>query len=403
MPPAAPASATDLDRTVAEMGRRARDVAEALKANVSRTEEMRRVPDENLARVCEQGLLGVLQSKRTGGLELSMRAHLDVVSAIAEGCSATGWVVGVMQAHSWLMAHFPDQAQQDVYGKDPNTMIAAVLAPRGKAVLQPDGTYVMNGFWPFGSGCQLSKWLILGAEIFDAKGEFVDIADFLIPTDDVEIKDDWYVAGLKGTGSCSLVIKDLAIPAHRVLSLTGLLSHDTPGMKAGHDGWLFHGEPVPVLTLALCGTSIGLGRAAVKAFKAGIAGKTVAYTDYVQTEWSSTHITAATAASNIDAGALLLYRTADDIDRCAQAGEAMSLETRGRMRMDCAHGVRLALDGADSLYIAGGGAALSLKSPLQQISRDLHAINMHGILRMEPSAELYGRVLLGLEPNTPFI
>ncbi len=154
------------------------------------------------------------------------------------------------------MAHFPHRAQDEVYGSDPNTMISAVLAPRGKAVRRADGTWLLNGFWTFGSGCELSKWLLLGAEVFDESGEFLDLADFLIPTSDVEIKDDWYVAGLQGTGSCSLAVEDLEIPEHRYLSLLGLIARETPGMKEGYDGWLHRGEAVPVLALALCGGSI---------------------------------------------------------------------------------------------------------------------------------------------------
>ena len=71
--------------------------------------------------------------------------------------------------------------------------------------------------------------------------------------------------------------------------------------------------------------------------------------------------------------------------------------------MDCAHGVRLILEGADELFITGGAAGLSLHNPMQQVSRDLHATNMHGLLLLEPSVEVYGRILLGLEPNTIII
>ena len=209
--------------------------------------------------------------------------------------------------------------------------------------------------------------MLLGAEVFDEKGEFLDLADLLIPTTDAEIQDDWYVAGFQGTGSNSLVVKDLSIPAHRYLSLMGLLNHDTPGMKNGYDGWLHKAEAVPVLAIALCGGAIGLGRAAVKQFKKNIEGKTVAYTEHVQTEWSSTHITLGKAASLIDAGELLLYRAADDTDRLAKKGEQMSMEMRGRIRMDCAHGVRLILEGADELFITGGAAGLSLHNPMQYI------------------------------------
>ncbi len=390
----------ELEQRSAVLTEKARSVAEELRVRVPDTEKARRLPAENMERICDEGLLTVIQSRRCGGHELSMRAHLDVLSAIAEGCSATAWVLGVMHAHSWMLAHFPYEAQDEVYKENPNTMVSAVIGPRGKAVKQSDGTYVLNGFWPFGSGCQLSKWLLLGAEVFDENGEFLDLADLLIPTSDADIQDDWYVAAFQGTGSNSLVVKDLQVPEHRYLSLMGLLNHDTPGMRNGYDGWLHKAEPVPVLTIALCGGAAGLGRAAVKQFKKNIEGKKVIYTEHVQKEWDSTHITLGKSASKIDSGELLLYRAADDTDQLAQAGETMPLEMRGRIRMDCAYGVRQILDGSNELFISGGAAGLSLNNPMQQISRDLHATNMHGLLLLEPSAEIYGRIMLGLEPNT---
>ncbi len=398
-----PDSVVDFDQTIADLTDRARNAAEEFKSRVRDTELNRRVPDENVARLATDGLMSVIQSKRNGGHELSMRAHLDVISAVAEGCSATAWVLGVVHAHSWVISHFPLEAQDDVYKDDPNTLVAAVIGPRGRAVKQADGTCVLNGFWPFGSGSQLSKWMLLGAEVFDEKGEFLDIADLLIPTSEIDIKDDWYVAGLQGTGSCSVEVKDLQVPAHRYLSLMGLINRDTPGLKSGELGWVHQGEAVPVLALALCGGAVGLGRAAKNQFKINVDGKMVAYTEHKQIEWSATHISYAMGSSTIDAGELLLYRAADDIDELAKKNEAMSMEMRGRMRMDCSHGVRMILDGAEKLYISSGGSGLSLRNPMQQISRDLHAINMHGLLVLEPSAELYGRIMLGLEPNTIII
>ena len=119
----------DLEEQTAELAGKARQVASELKTRVRDTEQARRLPVENMERICDEGLLTVIQSKNCGGHELSMRAHLDVLSAIAEGCSATAWVLGVMHAHSWLLAHFPKKAQDEVYKKNPNTMVSAVIGP----------------------------------------------------------------------------------------------------------------------------------------------------------------------------------------------------------------------------------------------------------------------------------
>ncbi len=105
----------------------------------------------------------------------------------------------------------------------------------------------------------------------------------------------------------------------------------------------------------------------------------------------------------IDAGELILFRAADDIDRYAKAGTEMPFLTRARIRLDCAQGVRHCLDGVEVLFKASGAAGIRTSSPLTRAVADLRAINQHGLLSLEMNQELYGRILLGLEPNTPLI
>jgi hypothetical protein len=50
---------------------------------------------------------------------------------------------------------------------------------------------------------------------------------------------------------------------------------------------------------------------------------------------------------------------------------------------------------------ASGASAIYLSDPLQQIVRDLGALSAHAFLTFGTNAELYGRVLCGLEPEAP--
>jgi 3-hydroxy-9,10-secoandrosta-1,3,5(10)-triene-9,17-dione monooxygenase len=381
---------------------RARKVAIAIKDDAGTADEIKRVPEASLALVRDAQLLRVIQPRRVGGFEMSMRAHLDVIAALAEGCGSTAWVAGVGHAHSWMLGHFPDEALHEVYGDDPDTLVSAVIGPRGKAVRQTDGSHVLEGFWPFASGCQHAKWLILGAQVFDEAGEMIDEADFLLPTADVTIKDDWNVAGMQGTGSNSVTCQGVRIPPHRWLSIPALIELNTPGLE-GYDGWLYRAEAVPVLALCITGSAIGIARAALPEYLRLVAGKPVMYTDHVHDDYIATHINAGSAASLIDIGEMILYRVADDIDRYAQAGERMPMVMRGRIRMDCAQGIRLLMEGVDKLFHTGGASGLSLRNALQRAWRNLHATHMHGLLAFDPSAEIYGRILLGKEPNTPIV
>jgi 3-hydroxy-9,10-secoandrosta-1,3,5(10)-triene-9,17-dione monooxygenase len=385
-----------------EMVARAAELVGKLSAQAGDAERMRRLPDASVAAVRDAGLFKVLQARRFGGYQLSLHAHVDTVATIARGCGSTAWCMGVIHAHSWVMGSFPQAAQEETYGAMPDTIISAVIAPRGKAT-PAEGGYVLNGFWPFASGCQHSQWLLLGAQILDRAGAVVDEADLLVPTAEIQIRDDWNVVGLRGTGSCSVVAKDVFVPRHRYLSLPGLTQGKTPG-AALHEGSLYKSAAVPVLALALAPSALGMAEAALAAFQERLPGREVAYTNHIiQRDNSTTHRLLADAATRIHVARLLLHRCVDDIEAAAERGAMMEFAARARIRMDCAHAVRQCLEAVEGLLLACGGSGIGESNPVQRAWRDLHAVNMHGLLALDTNQEMFGRVMLGLEPNTTLI
>lgn len=385
-----------------ELVARAEALIPELRGRVAEADELRKVPPANIEAIRKAGLFQVLQPRRYGGHQQSLRTHIDTIAAVAQGCGSTAWCMGVIHAHSWLMAHFPQAAQEETFGTNPDALIAAVISPRGRARPAEDG-YVLSGVWPFASGSQHADWLFLGAAILDDRGEIVDEADLLVPTRDVTIKDDWNVTGLRGTGSCTVIAKDVFVPAHRYLSMRGLMAGNSPGAGL-HEGSLYKSAGVPVLTLALTPCALGIARAGLEAFKQRLPGRTVAYTqEELQIEMPVTHVQAAQAVTRIDVAEALLYRCADEIEAAAGRGQTMEFTKRARVRADCAWAVRQCLEAVEILYLASGGSGIADSSALGRAWRDLHAVNMHGLLNLETNMELYGRVVLGLKPNTPLI
>lgn len=388
----------------------AHDLIERTRAIVpelrSRTEEaavLRRVPAENIALMREAGSLKTIQSTRNGGYGLGIRAHLDTVATLAEGCASTAWCAGVIQAHSWMLSHFPVEAQDEIYGANPDAVVSAVIGPRGKAQRQADGSYVLSGFWPFASGNENAEWLLLGAVILDEQGDPCDEGDFAVATTDVVRHDDWFVNGLTATGSCSVSVENLTIPAHRYLSLAQLVGTNAGPGTSAQEGWNHQCQAVPVLCIALAGSAIGIARQALREFPGLIRGKTIAYTADDQYSHPHTHIQAAQAAMLIHEGELILYHCADEIDAAGRANVPLDFHVRARMRLDCAMGVRRLLEAVEVLFHASGASGIRLSSPLTRAVADLRAINQHGLLNLEMNQELYGRIVLGLEPNTPLI
>jgi 3-hydroxy-9,10-secoandrosta-1,3,5(10)-triene-9,17-dione monooxygenase len=393
---------TTMPITASDAVARARELIPELRERAAQTALDRRIPVANIDALRRAGSMKTIQASRNGGYALGIRSHLDVMSALGRGCGSTAWVAGVVQAHSWLMSHFPEQGQDDVYAGNSDAIVSAVIGPRGKAVQTPDG-FRLQGVWPFGSGCERADWLLLGGVVFDDDGNEVDQGDFIVPTSAVTIKDDWYVSGLSGTGSCTMVLEPVDVPAHRFLSLPGLIMGHSPGAGLHGDDWVYRCAPVPVLTIALCGGAIGIAKQALADFPAAIKGKVIAYTADPQEPHPFTHIRLGDAASRIREGELLLYAVADELDSTAQTGSEIPFLRRAEMRNDCATAVRRLLEGVEILFRESGATGVRTASPVNRALADIQTINNHGLMKLETNQEMYGRLLLGLEPNTPLI
>ena len=72
------------------------------------------------------------------------------------------------------------------------------------------------------------------------------------------------------------------------------------------------------------------------------------------------------------------------------------------MQAQVAYGMRLCVEAAALLVGASGGRVLQQTNPLQRIERNLRALIQHPAFTPQSYFEMYGRVQLGLPPNTPF-
>ena len=99
----------------------------------------------------------------------------------------------------------------------------------------------------------------------------------------------------------------------------------------------------------------------------------------------------------------MLYAVADELDAAAQANAEVPLLRRAEMRNDCAIAVRRLLEGVEILFRESGATGVRTASPMNRALADIQTINNHGLMKLETNHEMYGRLLLGLEPNTPLI
>lgn len=385
-----------------ELIRRVEELTPLIKKNSAQGEADRRVVEESIQALTDAGLFKVAVPKRYGGYETSMRTMLDVSAAVGAADGGTAWVVTLANVMSWVVGLFPEQAQNDVFGADPDAKVSGVLAPTAETT-RVEGGWRVTGKWYYNSGSLHATWAGLGLPLTDEDGNVVDQAMALIPRSDLSVEDTWFVAGMRSSGSNCMVAEDVFVPEHRVLRVPPAVGGDYP--TEHKDETLYRSALVPVLALVLVGPQLGMGRAALDFVTGKSENKPISYTFMTsQKESVGFQLQIAEASRLIDTAELIAYRAAADIDNAAARGEYPDYLTRARVRSDTGYVAELITRAIDILISAHGAGSFAEVSPLQRIWRDSATAARHAIVAPQVSFEIYGKALLGVtEPITPLV
>ncbi|MFJ6671482.1 acyl-CoA dehydrogenase family protein [Actinosynnema sp. NPDC091369] len=379
---------SDVLNAVQALSPRLRDAA-------ARADEERRLADETVAALRDAGTFRVTRPARFGGGDASIRTHLDLSSAVAAIDGGAGWCTALWNGGNWITGLYPDQAQQDVWGAEPEALVSGTLMPSGTAE-RVAGGYRLSGSWNYASGIGHASWGLAAAVLEDGLGWL------LVPSADFEVVDEWHVAGMRSTGSNRFVVRDALVPDHRVLRLERMVAGDnvTSATTATHRAAF-----VASLVTMVSGPLLGLGRAALAHVVGAAADKGVAYTGFArQRDSAAFQLQVAEAAAAVDGAELHAYRAADALDRHAAEATYPPELVRARCRADASVAVRNVTRALETLMYAHGSRGFADASPLQRIWRDANVAARHGMLLPQVNLELYGAALVGAENTvSPFL
>jgi 3-hydroxy-9,10-secoandrosta-1,3,5(10)-triene-9,17-dione monooxygenase len=386
-------SASTARSTCAILVERARALHPLLSRNAAATDRERRIPEENIDALAEAGLLSLGIPARFGGLEAPIRTQLEVSAALGEACGSTGWVAQNINAAEVVAGMFADSAQQEVWGENPCARVVGSQAPTDD-VQRVDGGWEISGRWPWLSGSYHADWAFLGFPLAGSPGERRTPAFGLVPLSAGRIEDTWFVTGMRGTCSNTLVLEKVFVPDHRVLEALSALEGKVPTEHV--DEALYQSALGPVLILILVGSQIGLARAALSIVREKAPKRAISYTSYAsQSESVGFQIQVGEAAVQIEAARLLALDAADRIDQTARAGERMPYDERVRVRTEAAWVCRQLRRAVGDLVDAHGASTFAEANPLQRVWRDLNAAARHAMLTTQVGFELLGKELLG--------
>jgi alkylation response protein AidB-like acyl-CoA dehydrogenase len=385
-----------------ELVERARAMAPEIRDLAEATEQNRNVFPHIIDKIRDAELLRTCRPQEFGGFEHDGETALRIAMTISAACASTGWSVNGAVSNGRSLAHFPIEAQREVWSTDVDPFTCACFAPTGKAV-PVDGGYRLGGQWSFASGCDRSSWIYLGGFITpEGAAPPFEGAFFLLPIDDVEIIDTWFVNGLAGTGSKDIAAHDVFVPAHRVLMFADARAGTTPGAR-------YYKNPLYKMPLLIHGasmlasTAVGAARGALDAYLEMTGGRktrgALAGGQVPMVEFATIQPRYAEAAANVEAAELILLTDMRNMTGKLQAGEEITIADRIRCRRNQAYVTRLAVQAVEALNASTGGYGLMLSNPVQRAWRDANAVARHVSLNWDAVGTMYGQHAFGLEPK----
>ena len=142
---------------IEEAAERVQAILPVIREYSDEAEQLRRQPDVNIAAMINAGLARLLMPRRWGGYELSYDVFMHTIVEIAKVDASAGWCASFMIVHPWFLAHYPEQAQRDVWENSPDTQIATSFSPGG-VFKRVEGGYSLRGKWSWSSGVDYSEW-----------------------------------------------------------------------------------------------------------------------------------------------------------------------------------------------------------------------------------------------------
>jgi 3-hydroxy-9,10-secoandrosta-1,3,5(10)-triene-9,17-dione monooxygenase len=372
------------------------DLLPKLRERAQLAEDQRQVPYETVNELDEIGFFKLLQPEQWGGLQADPTYFYEAVRRLASACGSTGWISSIIGVHNWHLALFDQKAQDEVWGDDPSVRVSSSYAPMGAGIVV-DGGYLVSGAWQWSSGSEHASWAFLGGPVIK-DGRPVDFGSFLIPRTEYTIDDVWHVVGLKGTGSNTVVVKDVFVPTHRFLSYKAM----NDGTAGGYENNTAPVYKMPWGTMHPTTISAPIVGMAYGAYAAHVEhqGKRVraAFAGEKSKDDPFAKVRIAEAASDIDAAWRQLIGNVGDEYALLQAGKEIPFELRARARRDQVRATARSIASIDLLFESAGATALVTGAPLQRFWRDAHAGRVHAANEPERAYLIFGNNEFGLPP-----
>jgi alkylation response protein AidB-like acyl-CoA dehydrogenase len=220
---------------------------------------------------------------------------------------------------------------------------------------------------------------------------------FLVPASSYDVVETWNVAAMRGTGSNTVVTRNVFVPAAHAMPISDLVEGTGPG-GAIHDSPIYRSPFVTYGLATFIGPMLGAMEGALDELVGRTAqkrqpdGTPAAASPTLQTRLGR-------IGADIDATELLMRRALD----VAAASERPSLEMRARCRRDAARAAELLVSAAGEILALSGTSGFALSNPIQRAWRDVNLAARHISINPDDCYSAWSQCKLGIprDPTKP--
>ncbi|WP_343466753.1 acyl-CoA dehydrogenase family protein [Rhodococcus aetherivorans] len=363
---------------------------DALAVLLDRRDEFNRqrfVPKDFIALLKQAGLYRASTPARFGGEPMAPSSFMRQVERISAVDPATGWVASFGSSLVYFAA-LPVETQEKIYSDGPDVAYAGGLFPMQKAE-KVDGGYLCSGLWQFASGCLGAD--ILGIGLAGGPETNGKPLTALVDPADVEIVENWDVAGMKATGSHAVKADRLFVPEEMTFVRGGAPLIDEPLTR--YPSLAYAAQVLAVVTLGAARGALDYVHE-VGAVRSSITGgdskgNRPAYKTGL-----------ARAEADLRSARAFFYEITDEVWDLAVRGDEITDEYTALLRLGATQAAHVGRNVVLAAFDLAGTGAIYESHPLQRYLRDALVPAQHAMLQTN-TFEAAGAVLLGLEPGIP--
>ena len=387
-----------------EITKLARNLVPELRERAEQAEDLRKMPEENVAALKEAGIHKIFTPKRYGGYEMDWGTQVDVARELGKGCASTSWMSSVVMSHSWNFGRFPAEAQEEFWPTCPDAIIATAFAGGGE-MTEADGGFILNGLWRFASGVDHSDASIVAGQFKNAhskSGTALDYRMALIMPDQYEIIDTWHAEGLKGTGSKDIKVVDAFVPEYRTIKSIEMGSKNPPGSSL-HESYIYRVEMGMYFNTLLSGPTLGTTHGLINEYLEQTRSRFGAMLGEKVSEQESVQQKIGESYEELRIADMIIDELCNFLHEKGSNDESITGSDRLKVRRETSMASKLCMAAGNRLAGMMGVSSQTGRNATQRHFRDLRAMSMHGGVHWENATTPTGRFLLGIETGDKLI